>query len=194
MADKRPIETVDGLVEDSKKPLWRKIRDMIFAESIEDVRKDVIKNIIGPYIKDFFYDLFTGSVERSIYGSSRGYSVRNGSSRGPVRAKTSYEPYYKQTTAKNDDELFDPVIMDSRVKAERVRDILQARIAEYGEPVSINDLNDCLKRPGKFTDEYYGWDDLSGVVIKKLSLNEYQVIFPEPRQIAKKGRAYSYEI
>lgn len=197
MADKRPIETVEGLVLEEKKPFWKRVYDMIFAESIEDVRKDVAKHVIGPYIKDFFCDLFTEAVQRSIYGSGKSnYSLR-GSARNLVRnrvGEASYEQYYKRSQPKSEsDELYEPVVMDSRAKAERVIMILQARIAEYGE-ATINELNDCLKRIGKFTDEYYGWKDLSGANVRKLGLDEYQVILPEPIQLTKKGRPYTYEV
>ena len=193
MADKRPIETIDGLVNEKDKPLWRRIYDLIFAENLEDVKRSVLKDIVGPYIKDFFYDVFTGSIERSIYGSSRSnYSVRNSASRAPLRpgaSRASYESYYKNRSTQTNDELYEPVVMESRAKAEKLIDILRARIGQYGN-TTINELNDCLKRIGKFTDEYYGWNDLSSASIRKISLNEYEVILPEPIQLNKKEKTY----
>ena len=171
MANKRPIETIDGLVNEHDKPLWRRIYDLIFAENLEDVKKSVLKDIVGPYIKDFFYDVFTGSIERSIYGSSRSnYSVRNSASRAPLRpgaSRASYESYYKNRSTQTSDDLYE----------------------QYGN-TTINELNDCLKRIGKFTDEYYGWNDLSSASIRKISLNEYEVILPEPIQLNKKEKTY----
>ena len=195
MAEKPPIETVDGVINEKDRPWWRKIYDFLFAESIEDVKKDVLKDIIGPYIKDFFFDVLTGSVERSIYGSNRtSYSLRNGPSRAPLRpgqSRASWEGYYKgsKSSVSSSDDLYDPIIMETKAQAQRLLEILRSRIDKYGN-TTINELNDCLKRIGHFTDEYYGWTNLDDAFIKRLSMNEYQVILPEPKQLSKKEKTY----
>lgn len=197
MADREPIETIDGLVDDKKRPFWKKVYNLVFAESIEDVRRSVLKEIVGPYIKDFFYDFFTGAIERSIYGSSRtNYQIRGGS-RVPTRGGyTPYETYHKKaptSVVQQNEDLYDPIIVRSKPEAEKLVMILQKRIETYGE-CTITELNESLKRIGKFTDEWYGWKTIEGYSIIKLSLDEYQVVLPEPVQLSKKGRPYNYEV
>lgn len=198
MADRKPIETINGVVDEKKRPLWKKIYNLIFAESIEDVRKSVLKEIVGPYIKDFFYDFFTGSIERSIYGSSKSgnYQLRGGA-RVPVRGGyTPYDTYHKSTAVsqvQQNEDLYDPIIVESKADGMKLIHILEQRIATYGD-CPISELNECLKRIGKFTDEYYGWKSLEGYSITRISLDEYQVILPPPIQITKKGRPFNYEV
>lgn len=203
--DKKPMPTVSGSVTDKDKPLWQRIYGFIFADSIENVRRSVLTDIVGPYVKDFFYDLFTGSIEKSIYGSgssSRRANTYRGSNRAPVRGgyTNSYEAYYHKQPSSDIAELYAPVIMRSRPKCQEVYDILLDRIRECDE-VTINDLNSCLidedgnSRIGKVTDPYWGWKSLPPRPnIRQITLNQWQLILPEPVELGRRGDKRYYEV
>lgn len=194
------IEHVTSLVDKKDVPFWRRAYDAIFAESIEDVKKSVVKDIVIPRIRDFFFDLVTGSVERSIYGSTSSYSRSYGGNRSaPVRPyKASYEPYYNRSTSVSEvnDELYEPIILDTRAKAEKVYYIMVDQIVKHRR-ATINDLNSCVvdkegnSRIGKSTDPNWGWTYLpERPVIRPLARDMYQLIMPEPIELIAKEKKY----
>lgn len=190
-----PMPKASGVVNTHNKSLWRKTVDILFAESFDDVKKSVVNDIIRPYLKDFVVDMLVGGIERAVYGTNSPRSTHHTAvppisaavRQNPVR--TSYQQYYASGTVVNQPQvqqaptsaMFEDVVMKDRVSADRLLDILNARIAQY-QRVTINDLNDTLERTGKFNDAYFGWTDLSGVTLKRV-YDGYLVVFPEPVEL-----------
>jgi hypothetical protein len=191
-----PMPKAAGVVNTHNKSLWRKTVDILFAESFEDVKKSVVNDIIKPYLKDFLADMFIGGIERAIYGNNSGRSshrsftppISSAVRQNPVR--TSYQQYYASGTVVNPPQaqavttsssLYDDVVMKDRVSAERLIDILNGRIGQYGR-VTVNDLNDTLERTGKFNDAYFGWNSPIPLNLKRV-YDGYLVIFPEPIEL-----------
>lgn len=183
--------TVDGLVTEHKKTLTREIVGLLFEEDLGTIAKSVSKNIVQPYIKDFIVDTLIYAVEKAVYGSQYKGSGRAGRVGRTVSAndRASYSGYYDSprksdstaTSGKDlpEGELFAPVIMKSREKAEELIAILKEDFLWEYSCVTINDLNDTLGRVGTFNTTYYGWRSLDGVTVRRV-YDGYLVVFPKP--------------
>ena len=206
MTDKKPMKKVTGIVNEKDKPFWIRLRDLFFAESIEEVKKNIVTDVIVPYVKNFVADSLITTIQRSIFGSDAprpgGYTYRGGYGglARPNVSKTSYEPYYRKTPVSDlNTRLYDPIVMRSWAKAQELIDVLQERIVECGS-VSINELNETLvddkgdSRIGKITDPYFGWRSIKDFRIIQRSANEWEVVLPEPVELDKKGRTYTHEL
>ena len=203
MADKKStIETVTSLVTNKDISIWRKIYNALFVESFDDVKESVIRYIFIPRIRDAFFESVSGFFEQSMYGLNNGYSSRYGSprSQGRTGSKASWEPYYKRSQVSEvNDQLYEPVLLDTRAKAEKVHYILLDQIARNGK-ATVNDLNSCVidkdgnSRIGKITDPDWGWKSLpEKPYVKPMGPGLYQLILPEPVEISSKEKKY-YEV
>lgn len=197
--DRKPMKRVGGVYSEKDQPWWVRAKRIIFAESPEDVKKSIIKDVIEPYIRNFIFDFFVGTIERSIFGSDTSrigngyysYSSRyNTASRSaPVRqpVQASYNNYAGNVSNIRST-LYDPVIMVSRAKCIEELNILRERIGECGS-VTVNELNESLvdennnSRIGKFTDAYYGWKSLEGAYAREIGGGAWELVLPEPIQL-----------
>lgn len=201
--DRKPMKRVTGLVDEKNRSTWIKIKNLFFAESIEEVKRNVLTDVVVPYIKNFVADTLINAVQRSIFGSGAprtGYPPYRGTGYSglarPAASRASYEPYYKKAPVSDlDTALYDPIIMRSWAKCQELVDVLQERIAECGN-VTVNELNECLvdekgdSRIGKMSDPFYGWTSLDGYSIIQRSASEWEVKLPKPVELDKKGRTY----
>ena len=197
---KKPMKKVSGLVSDTDRPWWLKIRNLFFAESFTEVKRNLVKDVVVPYVKNFIADSLITAIQRSIFGDSAprtGSTYRSwgGSSLArPGVSKASYETYYKKAQISDvKDDLYDPIIMRSWAKGQELIEVLQDRINEY-DHVTVNELNASLvnedgdSRIGKVSDPYFGWKSLEGYSIVQISPSEWEVKLPKPIELSKKGR------
>ena len=75
------------------------------------------------------------------------------------------------------------VILGSRVDAERVVRYLQDYITEYGM-VPVSELYDAVGYDTKYTDYKYGWYDISGYSISRVS-GGFLLELPNPKPLEK---------
>lgn len=187
---------VEGLVTSHKKSLTRTLFDILFAEDLGTIAKSVSKNIMEPYIKDFIVDSFTYAIEKAVYGSQyRSTPNARRSNRGTsANDRASYSKYYDSPRSEGrraaesegqediNGEMFEPVVMKTRQKAEELLLILKEDFLYEYSCVTINDLNDTLGRVGTFNTTYYGWRSLDDIPIRRV-YDGYLVDFPKPVKI-----------
>lgn len=190
MADdeKRVDKVTKGEVR-MQKTLSNKLKDDLELEDNEEVGTFIWKDIVIPKLKDFVYELFTGALEKKMYGTSsgrRGGNNRNGSS--------MYNSYYKSDrpnrNRNNDSDNrevrdYKDLLFYERADAEEILSTLCDLIEQYGE-ASIGDLYDAagITQDGNFAkNNGYGWKNLSQATVRRVK-DGYILDLPRPRYLS----------
>lgn len=157
-----------------KKPniLKRTARSMV-ADDVQNVGDFVVTDILVPALRNLIYDVIVGGAGRTIFGSAQ--ARRPGMSPGlfgtAQNLKTAYHAasnpqaaaasqpagMTKQAQARFD---FSEISLTDHSEALYIIELLKGRVAEYGT-ASVADLYDLLGHTGAFTDQNWGWSDLS---------------------------------
>lgn len=147
-----------------KKPsLAARFARAFIAEDVTDVKSYILSEVVVPAVKDTIVDVATTFIERLMFGGGGGYSHK----RSSIPSKVSYQSYYDKpaqrkaslfySDARSSDER---VLLDSRKDAEIVLDKMGDVIDRYGT-VSVADYYEFVGVPSEFTDNKYGWSDIS---------------------------------
>ena len=165
--------------------LSKKIRDSFVPEDINDVKTYLIFDTIVPHIKDTILDL----INMAFYGES--YGGRRSSRRGGyyTNERTSYASYYKsdkdrdrqrERSRRSND--IPEIIVESRMEGQDVLEEMNNLIDEYDQ-VSVGDLNQIVGITGSYTDERFGWYDITSARVKRVGPNEYLIDLPRPKPL-----------
>lgn len=150
---KKTGKVITGHVKTGEQGVMHKI-----AENASDVKSYIIGDIIIPAVKAAVSDIVTNGIDIILYGEAR-HSKKSSS-------KVPYDRYYSSGdrytySSSRDDYNYKDIVFDSRGEAEVVLSKMDEIIMVYGM-VSIADLYDLVGITGKYTDNKYGWTDLSG--------------------------------
>lgn len=165
-SDRKPIETVAQGKTSSGKSLGRKITETFISGDIKDVRSYIIEDVIVPGIKDFISELITNGTDMLLYGSTR-------KSRKSKDGRTNYNSIYdgnrkeerkKKDAVNRDIYDYNEIAFDDRAKATLVLDKLEDLLDEY-KMVSVADMKEASGFQSDYTDNNWGWMDLSGAKI-----------------------------
>lgn len=186
--EKKVDRVVQGEVVRRKKPLGRRFLDTFVEGEAKGVWHYVISNVIVPAVKDVVSDVVSQGIERMLYGD-RGGSSRRGASRptyttpytsynkpgGTPPWKREERPVSHRARATHN---FDEIILEERQEAEDVIEHMYELIERY-QQVTVSDLYDLVGIASAFTDERWGWTDLSEAGVTR-SRGAYLLDLPKP--------------
>lgn len=182
--DKRP--QLHGKAARKKRSLGKRFGDTFLSEDRGDVGGYLIFDVLIPAAKDTLTDLVSRGLEMLLYGEARGSYKR--SSGGRRTGHTDYSKYSRnearrpQTTSRARKTLdFDDIVFDSRADAEKVLDYIIGRLEDYGV-VTVADFYDAAEITGDYTDNKWGWFDLSDAYVKR-GRDGFVIILPRPEQL-----------
>lgn len=167
---KKVDKVVTGEVTTRKKSVIRRFVESLVAGGAESVRDYILDEVIIPKARDTAYDILEklcngvkDGAHDILYGkrshsSSSGTYVNYGSYYEERRERSNERPVYRRAGYSYDD-----IILATRGDAENILREMRRLISKYGV-VSVSDLYDMLGVLGNFTDNDYGWSDLSGAV------------------------------
>lgn len=173
--DPKPEKTERMVVNEvsvRKRSMSRRLMEHVFPAKPDEVMDYVIWEVLIPNTKDAVLDAALSFVERIFGGGSRpkkrgggqpssgpysgpygpGYIDYNGSSSSPGR-----KPLSRGSRQQHN---FDEIVFQTRGEAEAVLATLEERIVKY-KAVTVADLYGLVGLNGDFTDDKWGWDDLS---------------------------------
>ena len=168
-----------------RRSLGRRFAKTFFTEDTKDVKGYLIFDVLIPAIKDTLVNMITGGANMLFYGDNRGNS-RNRSNYNPYRndvsrqasatRTSSYSPSGRRRMLNN----FDDIALSSRAECQQVLDAMNEAIYTYGS-VSVADLYDLvnMSRESEFTDNKFGWVDLTGAGYSRLSNGQYVLDLPK---------------
>ena len=186
--EEKVVESVvTGKVILKKKTLGRRFLDTFIAGDGHGVWHYVLFEVIVPATKDVIADVVSQGVERMVYGEARSTS-RRGNRPSGSSGYVSYNRYSQQSRepatrpnlsrSARSTHSFDQIILETRGEALEVIDRLEDLIERYGE-ATVADLYGLIDITSQFTDEKWGWTDISRHDIRRVQRG-YQLILPRP--------------
>lgn len=191
-------KVIRGKVVERKKPLGRKIAEMFAPEDIGGVGDFVITDVILPGIKNTIFNAAIEGLQRVFFGDVaprvRGTGVSQGSTvnygayyRPSSVASTPSSPSYRNEPERNMSNKaranhdFNEIVLETKSESEMVLTQLGDLIDVYGQ-ASVADLYDMLGISHNYTDEKWGWTDISTSVARRIR-EGYLLDLPRPEQI-----------
>jgi len=165
-----------------KKSGLSKVRDNLLSEDVGSMKSYILTEVFIPAAKKAISDI----VDMALYGETRSRKGGNSSSISYV----SYDRFSSdRRRSKSNDRrrsnvsyTYDDIILDTRGEADEVLDQLIAIIDEY-EVASVADLYDLVGVARNFTDQKYGWDNLSSASIDRVRGGGYVLRLPRAKPI-----------
>lgn len=171
----RPQKVVNGGVKIRKRSASRKFIDEFVSEDFSSMKTYIITDVLLPAIKKGLYDVVTNGIEMLLYGESKINKKSSSSSR------VSYGAYYERdernTRRGRAGYNYDDIILSSRAEAESVLSSMDDLIQTYGI-VSVADYYDLVGKTANFTDNNYGWTNISNVTVAHLRDGGYTLKLP----------------
>lgn len=166
---KREISSVvEGEVKAKKKGLIYRVKSILFADDIENVREFAISDVIIPGLKHLIVDSISMLVLGEAFGSRR----------RDDRDRVSYATKYRYGDRDRDDKRerkrrdekeeaeYDDIFFRKVTDAEAVLDEMYDLLKEYNQ-VSLKDFYDLAGYKSSVFDDNWGWEDLDGVRVRR---------------------------
>jgi len=185
-------KVVTGEVKVKKKSGFHKLTDIFIKEDIGSVREYVIGDVIIPTIRNLMYDVFENSL-RMIFLNGEPRRSGSGYRTGQSTSRVSYASYYGERDRDRRDKAsdrkyyrsvysFDDIIFADRAEADEVLDRLQDLIETYGV-ASVGDFYDLIGKVPSYTDNRYGWENISNATVVRMRDGGYMIRLPKARPL-----------
>lgn len=181
---KRVNKVVQGKVK-TKKNEVRRFKDIFISEDAANVKSYIFMDVLVPAVKKAISDIVTNGIDMVLYGG------KGSPNRKPISSKVSYSDYYAN---RNGGDRFRPsqaqvgprynyedIILEYRGEAEEVLDRLNECIEIY-KVARVADLYDLVGKTGTYTDNNYGWTNLSTAKVVRVN-DGYWLDMPKAKPI-----------
>lgn len=145
-----------------------------FQEDAASIGIYILTDVIVPTIKELIQNVLEGSLNAAFWGKTGTPSRKKDDSRNQ---RTPYNSYYQGGRDRNPPPThskanratltFDDIVWHTRDDAESVLYYLQKRVQEFGT-ASVADLYEAADVGSDFTDDKYGWRDLSNASVLRI--------------------------
>lgn len=163
--EKRVTEkVVTGTVKRKKKGLFDKFMGNIISEDAPSVKSYIFGDVLIPAIKKAISDIVTDGIDIILYGESR--KGRGRSTADRVSYRNYYDGGYSRPRISERQALmsgqysYDDIILPTRGEAEEVLTRMDELMDTYGL-VRVADLYDLVGITGEYTDNRYGWTNIT---------------------------------
>lgn len=183
LSKKRVNKVVSGKVKKEKMPLSKRMSEMIFNDSVDNIGDHIIWDVIFPSVKDSIWEILSTTID-SLFGKKH---RRSGST-------TSYYKYSQPSYRQDRDDHAEPRIrgnagynfdqfrFGNRVDAEEALDALALLIEQY-QVASVGDLCDLAGIESEYTDLKYGWTSIGTATVERVRGGDYIINLPKPMPI-----------
>lgn len=136
--------------------------DFLVSEDASSVKSYLLSDVLVPNIKRLIQELVTSGINQLLYGNDYKPSKSSNST-----SRVSYNNFSNQTVnqpkrLKGNDII--EIEVDTYTDSQNVIYQLQALVDQYNQ-ATIADLYDLVGIDGDFTDNNYGWKDLTRVSV-----------------------------
>lgn len=195
----KKIESVvsDGGVSRRKTPLGKRLAETFIGGDARTVGGYVVLEVLVPAARDMIADAFTQGIERMIYGEVRstgrrsgmrpsgqnGYVSYNRIAQSNNRGRSGLDEFSRREPSRRSraNHEFDDIIIATRVEATEVIRRLYDILESYDQ-ATVSDLYELVGITPNYTDEKWGWTELTGADIIKVR-DGYLLDLPKPRAI-----------
>lgn len=173
----------DDVVSRKKSGIVR-LADVFLKDDIDTMKKEFVENVLIPGFMQWCWDMGTSALSMIFAGRSGRSNTTSGAS--PV----SYQGYFKQNRTNTPVQQnaangmqsyradYATETLRTREDAENTLAEMRQAIAEQGY-VTIAQFYNCIGKTTTWTNEYWGWRDLSEVEIRPVP-DGWKIIFPRP--------------
>lgn len=161
-----------GVARKAKPSMGHKFRDTFDNEETRGILSYIWNEVLVPAAKDMLFEAVSGGLSMRLFGSARGYSrpVRNGHTNynkmsKPANARNVARSQTNQRGARPRIHNSYDVILPSKGLAFEALDRLCSSIEQCGY-ATVQDLCQVMNWESDYTDEYFGWDDLTSARIR----------------------------
>ena len=192
-AGKEHKKVVTGNPTLKKKSVGKRIKETFVTEDLGDITRYLLEDIIIPTVKDCISDAVSSAVDMALFGSPRKTKTLKSNS-----GFTSYSNFYNkgsqtqynqkdtQKVSRTNVDIEHILFSDAdysrsgqaKQEAENVLFRLNDLLLEY-QIASLSDLYDAIGVTSQYTDEKWGWKDLSKAGIKRVK-EGYILVLPKP--------------
>lgn len=171
---KKEVQKVEGKIIRRKKSPGKKFLDTFIADDARNIKSYITEDFVIPYVKGFIGEVIERGVEMLLWGNDVGRPYTP----GKPGSFTNYNKFSKAPNKKaiqtrqnrfSNGKYFDDILCENRGQAEYIL-MEMYKILDQFERVSIADLYEILNDDdhiASYTDNKYGWDDLSMVDPKR---------------------------
>ncbi|UNI72530.1 MAG: hypothetical protein [Chaetfec virus UA24_144] len=185
VTEKRVSEkVVVGEVKRKKRGMSKQLKEEFFSdETPRSVFSYIWQDVLIPAAKDTLSDMVTEGIQMLLFGEVRG--GKSSRHRG-AGSRVSYEKYYRDSQPRTvrvtrDRYDFDDILLETHSEALDVVEHLECLIEQYSA-ASVADFYELVGIDSKYTDNKYGWTDLSDVTIRR-TREGYLVDLPKTKRI-----------
>lgn len=165
VAETKRVEKVISGTAKVKKNEVRRFADIFISEDVKNVKSYVLMDVLVPAIKKAISDIVTNGIDMILYGES-------GRPRKTSGSYVSYDSSYRRENTRTASRepvrtgyRYDDIVLDSRAEAEEVLNRMDELIETYGV-VRVADLFDLCGMTCQYTDNNYGWTNISSAKIE----------------------------
>lgn len=193
-AEKKIEKVVVGTVIQRKKPLGRRFKDLMIGGDSHSVGRYILMDILVPAVKDTIADIVSQGIERMMFGEAKSSSRRTGQRPSGNSSQTyvNYSRFSSQGGRRDEPRRpmtqkaraafdFEEIIPQTRSEAEAVISQMFDIINQY-ESVTVADLYSLVGITPAFTDHKWGWTDIRGAGVQRVS-NGYLIDLPRPEPL-----------
>lgn len=161
---------VRGHIRATKKSLGTKFAETFLGDGAHKVGDYILTDVVIPAIKEMLSDAFAGGIEMLLYGDRQ---TRKGRGRGssvagkPVVSYTNYfqnqarpDPRSGRRPVRVQSNILDELYVENARDGDIVLETLDGILEQY-KVVTIADLKEIMSLDSVFTDNAFGWTDLS---------------------------------
>ena len=191
----KKIPRMEGANVVVKKPnAAKKIASSLFVEDAKNVGNYLLNDVVIPSVKDTISSIVSNGIDMLLFGeggkakrrssSSSIFGTLNYNAISTSKAKNVVIGGSKDTKSTNsyDRVQADELIFETRAQCQeaiyRMHDVMD----EY-KLLSIADLYDIVGLPTSYTDNNYGWDDISGAEPVRLPNGTYLLKLPKVKPL-----------
>lgn len=184
--EKKIEKLVDNPVARRKKTLGSRLRELMFNG--DNIVEYVVQDVILPAFKETLTEAVGGALDRALFGENGDRRPRR-SGRPSAFGGTAHTNYNRYSTPapsrnapvraipsrrSND---FEDIIFATKVEANRILDQMDRLVDKYGQ-VTARDVYEMVGESFHYTDEKYGWTDLSRASTRRLNNGGYLLVLP----------------
>lgn len=172
--EKHVERVISSEVRTKKKSGLRKLADVfIGSDGLNDIKENLssdIRKTISNTLTDTIQTLLVGGPQGR--GANTTYRGERVSYRGAYNSNNRSENHAIRTSYSYDD-----IIFETRGEAERVLESMDDILRTY-HAVSVADMYDLVGITGSYTDNKYGWTDLSAAQPARVTGGGYSLKLP----------------
>lgn len=168
-----------------------RLRQTFVGEDARETGSYLFFDVVIPAIKSMLYDTITHGADRVLFGGRD--VIRSGVAQATNRTRTNYSEISTQNAHRRNGgepggrqlsrnaratHQFDEIVLETRGDAEMVLDTMQDLISRF-HWVTVPEFYELVDVTAQFTDEKWGWSNLSAAVIRPVR-GGYVISLPSP--------------